>query len=173
MESIIEKRFDGIVIDGKPESVIVDIVHDYDCESPREFAISKMIVREHRRYVFPKELTIDLDDLDDASVYDEETGETVSDHEWKKLEGCHVFFLDFYEHSGISFSISGTGTNCAFDTASEVGIIAVPKTLDGFDYSETEARKIAEKELELYNAYANGECYRYSVDKIVPLFFED
>lgn len=93
------------------DDVYVDVVYDEDSESPRAWDnISKLCIREHRRYNFPNELEINFDDLSSEDAYETDdngdTIETLRQHELKKFDGYHVFWLDCYEHSGIAFSLS-------------------------------------------------------------------
>lgn len=79
-------------------------------DDPRNWTDSKMCVRNHRRYSFPNEMDFDFDAIGDTEPYetddDDNIIETNEDHEMKRLEGFHVFWLDMYEHSGIAFSFS-------------------------------------------------------------------
>ena len=106
--------------------------------------LTKLCIREHRRYDYPNELDYDFDckinNLTD--IY-------------------YVFPLDCYEHSGIVFSLAWKGMQCQFDTASNVWFMAVPKEYDGKTITEEEAEKIVISEIKEYNQYINNECYRY------------
>lgn len=149
----------------------VEVIYDEHNNSPRNWDnISKLCIREHRRYNFPNELNINFEDLNSDDEYSDT--ETIGQHENKKLEGYHVFNLDCYEHSSIHFSLSGTGMQCQFDTARKCWIIAVPKHIEwdngpwyigSKDYTEDEAREMAKADIEIYNQYLNGEIYGFSL----------
>ena len=139
------------------------IQHDQFANSPRECDdVTKLSIRKHRRYDFPNE---------QALSFDSEDGELAT--ELANLESTHYIFpLDFYEHSGISFSLSGKGMQCQFDTSNNVWYVTVPKSYT-YDYSNTEKRTIeyteqqandiAKSTLDEYNAYINGEVYGYTL----------
>lgn len=170
------------------DDVYVDIVYDEDNESPRKWDnISKLCIREHRRYDFPNELKINFDDLNSYDDYEVDDNyqiiETVGQHEQKKLEGYHMFWLDCYEHSGISFSLSGTGMQCQFDTSRKCGLIAIPKHFEwdngpgysgSVDYTEAEAEEMAKADIEIYNQYMNGEVYGFRLmQSFEPIIWSD
>ena len=139
------------------------IQYDQCPDSPREYDdVTKLSIRKHRHYDFPNE---------QALSFDSEFGEL--EEELANLEPTHyIFHIDCYEHSGISFSLSGKGMQCKFDTARGVWIITVPKSYT-YDYSKTEKRTIeyteqqanemAQSTLDEYNAYINGEVYEYNL----------
>lgn len=151
------------------------VVVDYDQFpiDPRDWAIDKMVIRNNRHYSFPQEIDFDW------SKYDE----------WKKAElnklkkRYHIFFLDCYIHSWVSFSFAWHWMQCRFDTAKDAWFIAVPKCYNGYDsreISETpykvlgwhyephkvrkpQAIEIARLSIEEYNAYLNWEFYRVDI----------
>lgn len=150
----------------------LEIRYDDFAESPRHNDnIWYMDIRDHRRYNFPKELSIAWDEWEETA------------NELIELEkNFYVFPIDCYEHSGISFSLSGTGMQCQFDTSKSVGIIAIPRVYNGYDIKEWNRSKtrdnpqatqvtlteeqvntIATEELNEYNQYLNGEVYRFTL----------
>jgi hypothetical protein len=77
-------------IDGVKHKLVIE--YDEYAESPRERGTnSKLCIREHRRYNFPNEMN-----------WDRASDEDPRQH----LDTYHVFFLDCYEHSSITFSLS-------------------------------------------------------------------
>lgn len=127
----------------------ISVYYDECAESPREWDnTGKLCIRQHRRYCFPNELDYDRDSAEEDSkkLYDE----------------YHIFEIDCYEHSWISFSLSWWWMQCQFDTSKNCWFIAIPKNI----YPDHAiAREIALEELKLYNAYMNWEVYRYTIDK--------
>lgn len=135
----------------------VEVDYDEFVDSPRECVDNSFLcIREHRRYDFPNELDFDFDDFDEWDI------------ELPKLEeNQKLFWLDCYEHSGISFSLAGTGRQCRFDTSSKCGFIIA------------ESEEVAKQEIERYNQYLNGECYmvdvseRSVIEKDWKVFYSD
>ena len=130
----------------------LDICHDEDMQSPREWDnVGKLCIREHRRYSFPNELDYDFDSAaEDAEIL---------------YNNYYIFDLDMYEHTGYSFSFSWQGMQCRFDTSSWIWFLAIPK---GFDKltgcnveNEAQAKEIATQELDVWNKYCNGEGYGF------------
>lgn len=173
------------------------ITVDWDefTESPREWGpVGKMCVREHRRYSFPNELGFNFDHLGDNDAYESDNDwnvvTTIEQYEMSKLHWYHVLWLDCYEHGNVYFSISGQGMQCQFDTARGCWFIAVPKAYNDYDFtiwSESkhkdkgkmvevtyaEAWDIVKSELEVFNAYCNGEIYCVRIEEFVPTFKAD
>lgn len=128
------------------------IWYDEGVESPRNWWDStKFCIRPHRRYNFPNELNYDWD--------------SAAEDAGKLYEEYWIFELDCYIHSGITFSLSGSGTQCQFDTSKNCGFIAVPKTIEWATYSEEEAKRLASSDLETYNQWLNWEVYYIQVFK--------
>jgi len=154
---------------------LLQITQDEDPQDPRgNDNIGYIDIREHRQYNFPKELSIDWDSDD------EETAENFCNELLELEKDFYIFPIDYYEHSWISFSLSGTGHQCQFDTSMSVGIIAIPKVYNGYDIkewnrsktkdnpkattvtvTEPEAIIMAKEELDEYNKYLNGEVYQF------------
>lgn len=151
---------------------LLQITHDEDADSPRDNdTLSLMDIREHRRYTFPKELSIQWDEWEDTV------------NQITALESTHYIFpIDSYEHSGISFSILWKWIHCRFDSSKSVGIIAVPREYNSYDNKEysisknldkptatkiivtqEQAETIATEEIENYNRYLNWEIYRFDL----------
>ncbi len=125
---------------------------------PREFQISKLCIKDHRRYNFPNELNINFNEDD---LY---------------LDNYYVYELDFYEHSWIEFSISWRWMQCKFDTSKNCWIIAIPKSYNDYDWNEWSisknkdkwkeifideqtADKMVDDDIEEYNNYLAWEVY--------------
>jgi hypothetical protein len=77
----------------------------------------------------------------------------------------YAVLLDVYEHGGISYSLSGQGAQCQFDTA-RGGAVWVPseelkKELDltVADAAQVRARELAAQAAKTYTDWCNGNCY--------------
>lgn len=68
-----------------------------------------------------------------------------------------IFSVDVYEHGNVVYSLSGTGPQCAFDTARGGAAIAIPndKHADPFTNTEEAARAI----LAEFTDWVNGNIY--------------
>ena len=68
-----------------------------------------------------------------------------------------VYVVDVYEHGNVVYSLSGTGPQCAFDTARGGAAIAIPndKHANPFTNTEETARAI----LAEYTDWVNGNIY--------------
>jgi hypothetical protein len=121
-----------------------------------------------------------LDDLDgiESSSYDFDM-DAYRMAAWSegRLNGTignkYAVSLDVYEHGGISYSLSGQGTQCQFDTA-RGGAIWVPdeSCVENFEdknltYEENmkKAREYAKTIVEEYTRWCNGECYGAVVER--------
>ena len=126
------------------------ISQDEYAESPRECEYtSKLVIQTHRQYSFPNEL-----DFDFNNNSKEEFNEFIQSQEKEYF----IFSLDCYIHSGVSFSLSWEGIQCAFDTSNNCGYILIKKEEN---LTIEDARKDAEVQIEEYNAYLNGDIYSF------------
>ena len=115
----------------------VEIDYDEFIDSPREYSCdSKLCLREIHFYIFPNELDFDFYAFDEWEI------ELPTLEENQKL-----FWINCYEHSRISFSLAGEGTSGS----------------GGFIIAESE--EVAKQDIEEYNQYINGECYRVDVSE--------
>lgn len=79
--------------------------------------------------------------------------------------------LDVYEHSGISYSVSGEGMQCQWDTARGGAVWVPDKDLieDIESHPENErtqrARELARQACEEYTSWCNGYCYGAVVEE--------
>ena len=80
-----------------------------------------------------------------------------------KLRAGKVFWLDIYEHGGVTYKLSGEGMQDRFDTTSRGGYIEFDSEyIKGIDF-ETRQR-YARQDLELYTAWANGLNYYVTIE---------
>jgi hypothetical protein len=101
----------------------------------------------------------ELDKYCELLGYDKDTREKIS------KENKDAVRIDKYEHSGISYSVSGEGRNCQWDTSNTWAVwypdkclLYELKNLKG----QTRRKKCIEyarQACELFNQWANGEVY--------------
>ncbi len=78
--------------------------------------------------------------------------------------------LDVYEHSGVSYSVSGEGMQCIFDTAKGGAVWIPDKTLteeiESMPESDRQAFVIdrARSACQEYTSWCNGDCYGVVID---------
>ena len=74
----------------------------------------------------------------------------------RKLAVGTAFILSCYQHSGVVWSLKGSGPQCQFDTAQVAGILFVPRVRgENLEKRAERARDF----LKTYNAWCNGEVY--------------
>lgn len=108
----------------------------------------KIDVQPHRYYNFRHDLEIDW-----RGIYYEEE-EAIKNYN-KLDEKYYTYWLDFFNHSAISFSLVIDRQNIGyyeFDRTRNVGVIAIPKEIVK---SESEARQIARDYISDYNMEIN------------------
>lgn len=85
-----------------------------------------------------------------------------------------LFWLDFYDHTTIKFTIGGKYREdiwyYEFDRTRNVGVIAVDKKKAK---TEAEALDIAEKELDKYNKFINWRIYYFCIEELTKYVSED
>ncbi len=109
-----------------------------------------------------------LNDLEDMADFLDVDSYKISPWAKGRLDGTignkYAVVLDVYEHSGIAYSIAGSGTQCQFDTA-RGGAVWVPDACAIENFGEKSAHEYAKSCVETYSAWANGECYGYVIEK--------
>lgn len=162
----------------------VNIDYDDDARDWSDYSCWEIFldIREHRRYNFEHDFNINWDILDeDWSDYKEGDEIDYGYERYKEelakynkiLEDYYVFGLDFYEHSGMWFSLVQKRMNIGyyeFDRTRDVWIIAVKKD---FVEDEQDAIKQAEIELENYNNRCNGAIYQYRIEEKEDYYSKD
>ena len=157
--------YQKIVLD---DNHYVNIFYDDSGDSCRNWdPDTKMCIKPHRNYNFANELDINFDNLDNEDVYgtDKDWKDiTVAQNEKEKFIGYHVYDMDCYEHSTISFSLSGHGMQCRFDTSKDCGYFCVPETMG----TREECAKIAKIQIDMYNQFINWEVYWFKLMQSFP-----
>lgn len=158
---------------------------EYDPSERSDFSHEwiKIEIKEHRRYSFQKDFNIDFEYLNmDFSDYTKEE----LDDSWEYaehieqenkmndiLKNYYVFWLDFFEHSSIAFTLACNRIDLWYynmDRSNNCWFIAVKKDLAK---DETEARKLAEEEIENYTNYCNGWIMEYSIEEADLYYSKD
>lgn len=179
----------NIINNGKTEELDLLKVRiendDGSCFDREDFSSEniKIDIMKHRNYNFQKDFGIDYEYLfEDFSDYTEEDKENSQDYYYyeeakKKREEVnkdyYVFWLDYYEHSYIRFSLCLDRIDLGYyelDRTRKVGIIAVKK--DAVK-DEKEAIERARQEIENYNNYCNGWIYQYALEEKEEYFSKD
>jgi len=127
----------------------VTVEHDRDAESPMEGDGNWTFYSFNRRHTAFKH----PDELDTKDIR-------------QKLRRGLAFVLSCYEHGGIQWWINGEAghPSCPFDTADVAGMLVWEN-----DPADIGAKTIKDRRadagrfLAAWNAWANGECYWYSV----------
>lgn len=84
----------------------------------------------------------------------------------RKLATGTAFVLDYYEHGGCAWSLSGEGQRCPFDSVGGAGILLwQDAVLPPGDYEQR--RKSAASFLETYTSWCNGEVYHVRICEVV------
>lgn len=85
----------------------------------------------------------------------------------RKLETGLAFFLDCYQHSGTSWSLRGEGMQCGWDTSRCSGLLIWENDEEDMGAKTLEDRaKDARAFLKEYNAWANGNVYRFHLTDV-------
>lgn len=116
------------------------VEYEWDAECPTEFSAYDTISFCSRHVNFK-----------------EPTDELIKEIE-EKVEQGKAFWLDCYQHSGTCWSRSGTGYQCRWDTAKRGGVLLVT---DDYVVGDTEN---ADRFLEIYNQWCNGEVYAFHMN---------
>ena len=106
--------------------------------------------------------------------------QTLREEQWRlavaagTIGSPYAVSLDCYEHGGQVWSVSGGGTQCAFDTAIGVGVwvpddgltenLSALRVTEGIDASRAKAHEFARQCLQAYNAWLSGDCYGVVTD---------
>lgn len=125
------------------------IEHDYDCESPMQYDGSwKLYSFSSRHTAFRHPDSLDWGEI-------------------RKLMGRGLaHWLDYFEHGGSEWSISGEGMQDAWDTARYGGILVWEEPAENMGAKTVKGRtEDARSFLREYNRWANGECFWYSLDE--------
>lgn len=135
----------------------IEIKHDNQPESPREWSNICVLHIAHKRYNFGDENYNDYESIQEAAQEAIRNGDI-------------VLPLYMYEHSGITISL--TPFSCRFDSG-QVGFVQVPrkKMLNEFNKKiftkqlKEKALKIAKGEVQSFDVYLRGEVVGYVIDE--------
>jgi len=92
--------------------------------------------------------------------YDSETREKIKEDDLLAVR------IDKYEHSGVSYSVKGEGTQCKWDTSNSWAVwypdnclLEMLKEIKNKNAQRKKAIEYARQACELHNQWANGEAY--------------
>ena len=82
----------------------------------------------------------------------------------KQLVAGTTLWLDKYEHSGVSFSLSGEGMQCRWDTSSRCALLIMSEDYAlNADSTPESLRELARSSIGEYNQWLDGDVYRYVI----------
>jgi hypothetical protein len=135
------------------------INYDSDTECPCDWNDQWKLVSfndRHSNYQNPSEF---IDSIKNGEIYWNHVGLK------RKIDTGTAFVLSYYEHGGSLWSLKGEGPQCRFDTAQIAGILLWEHPVNHLGPKMYEDRKEdARQFLNVYNAWANGECYFFSLE---------
>jgi hypothetical protein len=145
------------------ESPRLEITHDDVCESPRQNTNLGYFVTCDSRYFSPDKNETIQAIIKDASdnAHNVEEHMTAIKKEIKNQIGEKVIYIapvSKYEHGGVSYSI---GTSRGFDYSNNGFYIVTDRTLKEVGAKRKDIEKIIKAEIDLYNAYVNGNVYHF------------
>jgi hypothetical protein len=151
------KTYTKTTVSTEPRLVIE---HDDWCSSPREWSNLGYFITQDRNYESPDKVT-DLQDIikdtgDRAESQDEHIELIKKEFTAEKI--LAIYPIVKYEHSGVSYSL---GTAHGFDYSNNGFYIVTEKTAKEIGAKAKDYEKIIKSELEVFNKYANGECYQF------------
>lgn len=134
-------------------------------DNPRDWDNLGKMVCFHNHYTFPKEVEIYSDDY---NSWDEMERDII-----RKYGASVILPIYLYDHSGLAFSVNSfhgrlPQGHAEFDSG-RIGFIFITKKNIRKEYGKVgkkeieEAIKVLTNEVELYQKYANGESYRFSI----------
>lgn len=145
----------------------IDEYYDYDCTWKDDETV-KIDVREHRHYNFLHDFWLDWwmldEEYEEGDYYYEDW--LNEQEKWRKInDEYYVFWLDFFDHSVIAFSLAMHRRDIWYyerDRSRNVGVIAVKKS-DWIDFEQAE--KIARTTIEDYNSLLNWRVYEWRIEE--------
>ncbi len=128
--------------------------HDSDVECPNEWDGFRLVSfgRHHNSYDDPHNYISHLDQYGD--VVPANIGIK------RKLKCETAFILSYFEHGNCVWSLRGEGPQCQWDNVSVAGILL----WEGKPLRQDLRREAARDFCKTYTAWANGECYCYSIE---------
>jgi len=136
--------------------VKLNLWNDGDCESPLDLGFNCTIwqhVSFNRRH----------DSYQDPYKFVQSTGPHGPEpyiNIRRKLAGKTAFWLDFFDHSGVVWSLHGEGPKCQWDTSTFCGVLLGNyRELRRFSHEERE--ESARRAMTDFTNWCNGEVYGY------------
>ena len=147
------------------EAPKLEIRYDQDGQTPREWSNLGYFITVDRNYHSP-------DDHDTLVSIVRETGQeatSLDDHIKlikKEVEDqvqekvVAIYPIVKYEHSGVAYSL---GERHGFDYSNNGFYIITKETQEDTGVKKKDFEKIIKEELDVYNKWANGECYMFTL----------
>lgn len=148
---------DEPVFEERDGSFVARVYYETDwCPNPREEYPAGKMVCFHKRYV--------LGDKHDYSVDNYNSFEELIDDICEREDVIEWYNLYLYDHGGVTMSIGEFHDR--WDSG-QVGVIYMTSDVakqNGLD--KERAGEVLRNEVETYDCYLRGECYRYEVVKV-------
>ncbi len=143
--------------------ITVRLEHDSDTENPLDWDGSWTLYsfgRRHGNFRNPEELGLSLEQDSDGWPVVQNPGLR------RKMAVGLAFFVSYYEHSGVQWSLPGEGMQCRWDSVRCAGLLVwMNKPSDMGARTYEDRKKDARGCLEIYNSWLNGDCYYWMVEQ--------
>lgn len=118
------------------------------CDNPRDWSNATYLYLSHRKYNFPKEGNLYIDEYEDIN-------EQIEKYE---KQGYWILPVYAYEHGGITISL---GSFCDSWDSGLLGWVYCDEKLRKQENIETEEQfyDLAKNEIKMYDKYLQGDCY--------------
>ena len=139
----------------------LQIRHEEDSESPREWSNLGYFITQDRNYYSPdknEELQAVIKAGGEEAESQEDHIKYIKEHYSEKI--LAIYPVVKYEHSGVAYSL---GTAHGFDYSNNGFYIITEKTQKEVGTAKKDWEKVIKNELEIYNKYCNGEIYRFEL----------
>lgn len=140
----------------------VTIEHDQDAQNPIEddgWAVHSFS-HHHSNFADPEHLSL-------GGTLNADGKPSVGDPELRaKLASGLAFFLSYFEHGNATWSLFGEGQQCQFDSVQCAGLMVWEQDEANIGAETVEDRRVdAQRCLDSYNAWCNGEVYGYLIEE--------
>jgi len=149
----------------KVEVPQLQISHDFDSESPREWGNLGYFVTVDSRHNSPDKdaeiIAIVKNTGDEASSLTDHMELIKTIIATQRGENVLAIYpIAKYDHSGVSYSL---GQKAGFDYSNNGFYIVTDKTVEELGTNATDFERVIKDELETYNKWCNGEVYYYTL----------
>lgn len=137
----------------------VELDYDSDAECPSEWGGWKVISFNQRHVNFEDPYL----HLGPPDAFGEPVPKTLGLR--RRLATGTAFILSCYVHSGTAWSLKGEGMQCQWDTARIAGLLLWQGKVKDLSKGYADRQKSARNFLRTYNAWCNGEVYRFAITR--------